>query len=55
LILLDLLICEGKLVFVIHMAWFEGELEICLGLRGSWCFCLVYYISCFSLAFSSLT
>jgi hypothetical protein len=26
LILLDLLICGGKLVFAIHMAWFEGEL-----------------------------
>jgi uncharacterized membrane protein YidH (DUF202 family) len=20
------------------MAWFEGEIVICLGLRGSWCF-----------------
>jgi hypothetical protein len=28
LILLDLLICEGKLVFAIHMAWFEGELVL---------------------------
>jgi hypothetical protein len=25
-------------VFAIHMTWFEGELVICLGLRGSWCF-----------------
>jgi hypothetical protein len=22
----DLLICKGKLVFTIHIAWFEGEL-----------------------------
>jgi hypothetical protein len=29
-------------VFAIHMAWFEGELMIYLGLRGNWCFCLVY-------------
>jgi hypothetical protein len=28
-------------------------LSIWLGLRGSWCFCLVYCIVCFSLAFSS--
>jgi hypothetical protein len=27
--------------------------SIWLGLRGSWCFCLVYCIFCFSLAFSS--
>jgi hypothetical protein len=27
--------------------------SIWLGLRGSWCFCLVYYIFCFSLVFSS--
>jgi hypothetical protein len=27
--------------------------SIWLDLRGSWCFCLVYYISCFSLIFSS--
>jgi hypothetical protein len=27
--------------------------SIRLGLRGSWCFCLVYCIFCFSLAFSS--
>jgi hypothetical protein len=26
LILLDLMICGGELVFAIHMAWFEGEL-----------------------------
>jgi hypothetical protein len=26
--LLNLLICEGKLVFVIPMAWFEGELVL---------------------------
>jgi hypothetical protein len=25
-------------MFATHMAWFEGELVICLGLRGSWCF-----------------
>jgi hypothetical protein len=25
-------------MFVTHMAWFEGELMICLGLRGNWCF-----------------
>jgi hypothetical protein len=40
LILLDLLICGGKLVFAIHMSWFEG----------SWCFILY---SLLSLAFSS--
>jgi hypothetical protein len=28
LILLVLLICGGKLVFAIHMAWFEGELVL---------------------------
>jgi hypothetical protein len=28
LILLDLLICGGKLLFAIHMAWFEGELVL---------------------------
>jgi hypothetical protein len=27
--------------------------SIWLGLRGSWCFCLVYYVFCFSLAFSA--
>jgi hypothetical protein len=26
------------MMFAIHMACFEGELVICLGLRGSWCF-----------------
>jgi hypothetical protein len=25
-----------NLMFVTHMAWFEGELMICLGLMGSW-------------------
>jgi hypothetical protein len=35
-------------VFAIHMTWFEGELVICLALRGR-----VYCIFCFSLAFSS--
>jgi hypothetical protein len=25
-------------MFATHIAWFEGELVICLGLRGSWCF-----------------
>jgi hypothetical protein len=25
---LDLLICGGKLVFAIHMAWFKGELVL---------------------------
>jgi hypothetical protein len=32
-------------VFAIHMAWFEGELIIFLGLRGSWCFSvyIVYF------------
>jgi hypothetical protein len=25
-------------MFAIHMAWFEGELVICLGLRESRCF-----------------
>jgi hypothetical protein len=25
-------------MFAIHMAWFDGELVICHGLRGSWCF-----------------
>jgi hypothetical protein len=25
-------------MFATHMAWFEGELVICLGLRRSWCF-----------------
>jgi hypothetical protein len=31
----------------IHMTWFEGELVICLGLRGSWCFgmYIVYFAS----------
>jgi hypothetical protein len=29
-------------MFAIHMAWFEGELVIFLGLRGSWCFCHAY-------------
>jgi hypothetical protein len=43
LMLLALLICGGKLVFAIRMAWFEGELV----------FFLVYCIFCFSLAFSS--
>jgi hypothetical protein len=43
LILLDLLICGGKLVFAIHMAWFEGDLVLYL----------VYCIFYFSLAFSS--
>jgi hypothetical protein len=28
LILLDLLICGRKLVFAIHIAWFEGELVL---------------------------
>jgi hypothetical protein len=27
-----------KLMFATHMAWFEGELVICCGFRGSWCF-----------------
>jgi hypothetical protein len=40
-------------VFAIHMAWFEGELLIYLGLRGSWCFTLYTCIFFFSLAFSS--
>jgi hypothetical protein len=32
-------------MLAIHMAWFEGELVICLGLRGSWCFSvyIVYF------------
>jgi hypothetical protein len=29
-ILVVLLLCEGSLVFAIPMAWFEGELVICL-------------------------
>jgi hypothetical protein len=33
-------------VFAIHMTRLEGELVICLGLRGSWCFIL--YIVYFS-------
>jgi hypothetical protein len=34
-----------KLDVAIHMAWFDGELMICLGLRGSLCFFLyiVYF------------
>jgi hypothetical protein len=32
-------------MFVIHMSWFEGELMICPGLNGSWCFSvyIVYF------------
>jgi hypothetical protein len=36
-----------KLGVAIHIAWFEGGLVICLGLRGSWCFFL--YVVCFAL------
>jgi hypothetical protein len=43
LILLYLLICGGKLMFAIRMAWFEGELVLFL-------VCCVF---CFSLALSS--
>jgi hypothetical protein len=43
LILLDLLTCGEKLVFAIHMAWFEEELVLCH----------VYCIFCFSLALCS--
>jgi hypothetical protein len=25
-------------MFATHMTWLEGELVICLSLRGSWCF-----------------
>jgi hypothetical protein len=34
-------------MFAIHMACFEGELVICLALRGSWCFgvYIVYFAS----------
>jgi hypothetical protein len=42
-----------NLMFATHMAWFERELVIYLILRGSWWFCLVYCIFCFSLEFSS--
>jgi hypothetical protein len=33
-------------MFATHMTWFEGELVICLGLRGSWCFgvYIVYFV-----------
>jgi hypothetical protein len=33
-------------MFATHMAWFEGELVIYLGLRGSWCFdvYIVYFV-----------
>jgi hypothetical protein len=41
--LLALLICWGKLLFTIPIAWFEGEMVLYL----------VYCIFCFSLAFSS--
>jgi hypothetical protein len=45
-----------KLVFAIRMAWFEGEIVICLGLRGSWCFilytCIIYFLSCILFIFT---
>jgi hypothetical protein len=45
LILIALLLCRGKLVFAILMAWFER--------RVGWCFILYICIFCFSLVFSS--
>jgi hypothetical protein len=46
LILLNLLICGGKLVVAIHMAWFEGELVLLL---------CILYILLFSCIFFILT
>jgi hypothetical protein len=42
---------QGELTFLVEfdasfdLPWFEGELVICLGLRGSWCFIMyiVYF------------
>jgi hypothetical protein len=41
------------MMFAIHMACFEGELVICLGLRGSWCFSVYIVYFAFSIAFAS--
>jgi hypothetical protein len=38
-------------MFVIHMAWLEVELVICLGLRESWCFILYIVYFAFLLHF----
>jgi hypothetical protein len=38
-------------VFTICMAWFEGEIVICLRLRGSWCFILYIVYFAFLLHF----
>jgi hypothetical protein len=43
-ILLDLLICEGKLVFAIRMAWFEGELVLYLVYSYSLLFSCIFFI-----------
>jgi hypothetical protein len=54
--LLALLIYGGELVFAIHMAWFKGELVICIDLRESCFFYLVYlYLLLFSCIFFTLT
>jgi hypothetical protein len=44
LILLDLLICEGKLVLAIHMAWFDGELVLYPVFCILWFFSSIFFI-----------